>query len=401
MTVAANLGLEQDRRDKHKWKGLGHIISINHGKFYDWLEEKGSGGAIDLVMHVRNCEFKEAVEWLSQPSLSAPMQRQPQQELPKEPRPLELPVQPEKHWSNVRQYLIETRGLPAKLIDHLHTKGLIYADDRYNAVFLRYSDGSDGRNWLRHEPTGASLRGTSNQTHPFYGLAPGSSRENGWFWIGTGKGKVQRVLLTESPIDALSLATLEKKLRPQEVGVTIYLSTDGAGVIPTKALQMVLEQGGTVFAAFDTDAAGEKMAWRVAQELPGIRRMAPASGKDWNDRLLAERQPNPTKLPQPNRGNKQTLHFLWMWHRVAVELGHRRNYLDRITEVAREFVEGQPLSEKAIAAMHQDFRKHSQHIPSNASKQPRQSSHHPTNSQAIQTVPHQSKKYLQGIEMNG
>ena len=234
MTVAANLGLEPDRGDKHKWKGLGHIISINHGKFYDWLAEKGSGGAIDLVMHVRNCEFKEAVEWLSQSSLSAPIQRQPQQEIPKEPRPLELPVQHEKHWSNVRQYLIETRGLPAKLIDHLHTKGLIYADDRYNAVFLRYSDNSDGRNWLRHEPTGASLRGTSNQAHPFYGLAPGSSRENGWFWIGTGKGEVQRVLLTESPIDALSLATLEKKLRPQEAGVTIYLSTDGAGVIPTK-----------------------------------------------------------------------------------------------------------------------------------------------------------------------
>jgi hypothetical protein len=36
--------------------------------------------------------------------------------------------------------------------------------------------------------------------------------------------------------------------------------------------------------------------------------MAPASGKDWNDRLLAERQPNQTKVPQPDRGDRQTLH---------------------------------------------------------------------------------------------
>lgn len=60
--VAVSLGLQKDRRDKNKWKDAGHTISINDGKFMDWLADKGGGGAIDLVMHVRKVEFKEAVQ---------------------------------------------------------------------------------------------------------------------------------------------------------------------------------------------------------------------------------------------------------------------------------------------------------------------------------------------------
>ena len=36
----------------------------------DWLAIKGGRGAIDLVMHVQEVEFKEAVEWLSGRDLS-------------------------------------------------------------------------------------------------------------------------------------------------------------------------------------------------------------------------------------------------------------------------------------------------------------------------------------------
>ncbi len=70
-TVAEQLGLQRDPHDKHKWRDAQHIISINHGQFYDWLADRGSGGAIDLVMHVQDCDFKAAVEWLSGQSLTA------------------------------------------------------------------------------------------------------------------------------------------------------------------------------------------------------------------------------------------------------------------------------------------------------------------------------------------
>ncbi|MGV0029066.1 DUF3991 and toprim domain-containing protein [Phormidesmis priestleyi] len=387
--VAASLGLEKDRRDKNKWKDNAHIISINDGKFMDWLANKGGGGAIDLVMHVRQVDFKEAVQWLSGQTFTAPVRARSGS---KEPRPLELPQRNEEHWTNVRQYLVETRGLPADWIDRFHNQGLIYADDHRNAVFLRYSDRQDDRAWCRHNPTGASLRGTRDPEHPFHGLAPGSSREEGWFWLRSGKGQVQRVVLTESPIDAISLAVLEKEKSTHDSKVSIYLSTDGSGAVPTAALKALLERNGQVIAAFDADKAGEKMAWRIAEALPGITRMNPAQGKDWNDRLMAEHHPEQVNVGKYDRGDKQTLRSLWKWHRVAGELGRSSNYLKRITEVARAFVDGEPLSDKALSAMQQDSQTHQQQTHSR-SQQPIAPS---ASSQQQPVLP---KKSCQGVEM--
>jgi hypothetical protein len=74
---------------------------------------------------------------------------------------------------------------------------------------------------------GATLRGTWGEHNAFHGLAPGSAREQGWFWLGLGKGEIQRVLLTEAAIDTLSLAMLDQR-RSESPGATVYLSTDGA-----------------------------------------------------------------------------------------------------------------------------------------------------------------------------
>lgn len=391
--VATRLGLQKDRHDKNKWKDVGHIISINDGKFMDWLADKGGGGAIDLVMHVYKVEFKEAVQWLSGQTLPAPARSQ-SSSVPKEPRPLELPPRNDEHWATARQYLVETRGLPATWVDRFHETGLIYADDYRNVVFLRYSDRHNDQSWSRHEVTGASLRGTRDSEHAFYGLAPGSSRENGWFWLRSANGEVDRVVLTESPIDAISLAVLEKEKSPNSTTVSIYLSTDGSGAIPTTALQEVLNRDGQVIAAFDVDKPGEKMAWRFTEMLPGITRMTPAQGKDWNDRLLIEHHPDQAKTKEYDRGDKQTLRSLWKWHRVAGELGRAPNYLKRITEVARAFVDGESLSDKAKSAMQQDFQTHKQQAHTHAvARQNLQASE----VQSTQSAP--PKKSYQGVEM--
>jgi hypothetical protein len=251
--VVASLGLEQDRHDQHKWQGAGHIISISDSKFMDWSADKGGGGAIDLVMDVQAMGFREAVQWLSGQSFTASSFRPIQSPIQQgEPPVLEMPVPNANRWPAVRDYLVATRHLPALLIDRLHERGLIYADTLQNAAFVRHATSSDRAIWRRGDVTGASLRGTWGDHNSFHGLAAGSSREEGWFWIGAGQGEVKRVMLSESPIDALSLATLDKQRRVAE-GVSIYLSTDGSGAIPTTALQQVLEQGGQVGVAFDAD----------------------------------------------------------------------------------------------------------------------------------------------------
>ncbi|NEP17563.1 MAG: DUF3991 domain-containing protein [Leptolyngbya sp. SIO4C1] len=319
----------------------------------DWLADKGGSGAIDLVMHVRDVEFKDAVRWLSGQDLTTlpthSRQTFPPKEEYVEPRPLDMPTPNEKRWIAVKDYLVDTRGLPSVLVDRLHEKGLIFADDHQNAVFVRYQ--LQENTWKRGQATGASLRGTWGERNSYHRLVPGSVRERGWFWIGTGHGAVNHVFLTESPIDAMSLAVLDRE-RQNRHGVTFYLSTDGTGGIPVEALQSILDRNGQVIAAFDADTAGESMAWRIAEQLPGIRRLKPAYGKDWNERLIHRRQPEQAR--QTNL-DKTQLRRLWQWHQVARLLRRSDNYLSRITEVARNVAKGEPLSEQAQAAMQQDL----------------------------------------------
>ncbi|MGK7891785.1 MAG: strawberry notch C-terminal domain-containing protein [Leptolyngbyaceae cyanobacterium] len=352
--VATHLGLKLDAHDKHKWRDGNHIISINHSKFMDWVADKGGGGAIDLVMHVQQVDFKTAVQWLSQQDLTTPVSlstQLPTVNVAEQPSvPFRLPSVNEQRWAAVREYLVKGRKLPAALVDRLHERGMIYADDQQNAVFVRHSTGTDGAAWVRNEPTGANLRGTWGEDNHFHGLAPGSSREQGWFWVGTGKGAIARVLLTESPIDVLSLATLDPQ-RTKTQGATIYISTDGTGAVPVEPLRQLLEQGKQVIVAFDADAAGEDMAWRVARHLPGVTRVMPSRGKDWNEALQAGEQ-----VPQGTGGmNRQMSKQLWQWHRAAHELGKSSQYLTRITEVARGVMKGGELSERAKVAREKDL----------------------------------------------
>jgi hypothetical protein len=349
--VAAQLGLERDRNDKHKWRDGDHIISISGSLFMDWLADQGGGGAIDLVMHVQNMDFKSAVEWLSGQDLSTRPDHFREYVPPKdeEPRLLEMPEASEYRWMAVREYLVETRQLPAILVDRLHEKGLVYADDHQNAVFVRHGLKDNG--WIRGEITGASLRGTWGEQNPFRGMAPGTARDQGWFWLGAGRGEIKRVFLTESPIDTMSLAVLDKE-RGKQAGVSIYLSTDGSGGIPVAALQLILDQRGKVFVAFDADTAGELMAWRVAEQLPGVRRITPAHGKDWNERLIYRECPEQASTPQRDR---EMMKEIWQWHRISVALGRSDKYLSRITEVARAVVKGEALSEAAKTAMQKDL----------------------------------------------
>lgn len=93
--------------------------------------------------------------------------------------PFQIPSASEQRWAAAREYLVEGRKLPAALVDRLHERGMIYADDQQNAVFVRHATGTDGATWVRNEPTGANFRGTWGKANSFHGLAPGSSREQG------------------------------------------------------------------------------------------------------------------------------------------------------------------------------------------------------------------------------
>jgi 5S rRNA maturation endonuclease (ribonuclease M5) len=276
--VAYELGLEPDRQDKHKWQNEQHIINITGSKFYDWKQMKGGGGAIDLVMHINECDYKQSVAWLGdrfgEGATIEAVTYKTREIIRNEPvQEFIPPVTEQSKWLCVKQYLTRTRLLPSGLVDKLYEQGLVYADKNQNAVFIRRSLDED-------KITGASLRGTAGQDNQFKGLAKGSKRKEGWFYLTQGEQSgdpVRRVVLVESPIDAMSLAVLERT----DSVKTLYLSTDGAGGILMEYLKSVKD----VVIAFDRDRSGQSMAERIKTQLPNAVSKTPKA-IDWNQDLV-------------------------------------------------------------------------------------------------------------------
>ena len=276
--VVYELGLEADPNDKHKWQNEHHTINITGSKFYDWKQMKGGGGAIDLVMHINECDYKQSVATLcdrfgESAALEAATYKTREIIKTEAVREFVPPVLEPNKWQKVRKYLTRERKLPSGLVDRLHEQGLIYADKNQNAVFIRRSIDEE-------KITGATLRGTAGDDNKFKGLAKGSKRKEGWFYFDKGEQSsdpVRRVVLVESPIDAMSLAVLERT----DSKKTLYLSTDGAGQIPTEFLAEVKE----VVIAYDNDSSGNLMAQRVSSQLPNAVRKSPKT-IDWNQDLI-------------------------------------------------------------------------------------------------------------------
>jgi len=70
---------------------------------------------------------------------------------------------------------------------------------------------------------------------------------------------------------------------------TTVAATDGAGPLPTRAIDAALAQGWVVSCAFDNDQAGDRRWPQVRALYPTtgaiVCDVPPAPGKDWNDAL--------------------------------------------------------------------------------------------------------------------
>lgn len=261
--VLAALAAVRDPHDPAKWHTARGGLSVSGLKFMNWHLDRGGGGAIDLVMHVRQIGFGQALEWLEQHFGSG--------------TPLPLPVAPQTHslalpppvaanWPRVQRYLVQERKLPAALLEPLVHSGALYADARANAVFLLWDAAATA--------VGAELRGTTALA--WRGMAPGSRKDRGFFGIPATTS--HPIVLCESAIDALSCRALLPHYR--------CLSTSGARPDPAW-LPALIAQGLPIYCGFDADPTGDAMAQRMHTLYPSILRLRPPA-KDWND-LLRQR----------------------------------------------------------------------------------------------------------------
>jgi hypothetical protein len=309
--VAWHLGLDKADKGENRWKGLGQVININGSKWYDFTAEKGGGGAIDLVMHVVGCNFRQSLAWLcvseayrryrfSEEGMlrasRAKVEEQASKIVADEPVPqFVAPLEDDSKWLSVKNYLTSSRGLPENFVDGLHSKGWLYADDQQNAVFtmreLPYcatstfnNDGAKRAATANtgaessvsmgatsgdcETTTGAFLRGTRGEDNSFMGYAPGTKRTEGWFYFhfgGKATDEVEKVIICKSPIDAISCGALyEAASSGMPQTRTMFLAVNSIKSVPLGFLKDIP----AITVACSHDSVGRSTAQAIKELLP-------------------------------------------------------------------------------------------------------------------------------------
>ena len=266
-------GAQRDRYDRAKWHTERGPLSVTGAKFMNWHQNRGGGGAIDLVMHLAGVDYDTALRWLrTYASAGLPPASQVAADpvggtaAAQRPDALRLPLPDPRRLARVRQYLTRRRGLCSSLLEALWEAGKLYADGHANAVFVLLAGKAQ-------RPVGAELRGTGPRA--WRGMASGSNKDLGYFWIGTRAAR--EIVLCESAIDAIS----SFQLHPQR----ICISTSGVRANPPW-LSVLIAQGYTILCGFDADQPGDAAAARMLALHPTVRRLQP-SAHDWNDVLTS------------------------------------------------------------------------------------------------------------------
>jgi hypothetical protein len=272
-------GAELDRKSKEthatrKYRygdGSEMAITDKPGVGEVWFDQhanKGGKGAINLVMHLEQCQYKQAIRMLGESFGSAPLATEVQIVPPPAPpaaqivsdaikTPAPVPTHVVPAWPRVKAWLIEQRKIPARLVDFLRKHDLVRADVRRNAVFPRAQNG-------------AFVRGTGSLT--FFRAYGG--KDGGPFTI---QGGSSTVILCESAIDACSL----KAIHPD---ATVHAL--GGNMIRPDELRSLVPQTADVRLAFDADAQGKVFTAEALAAFPGAQTLElPQGVKDWNEAL--------------------------------------------------------------------------------------------------------------------
>ena len=138
--------------------------------------------------------------------------------------------------------------------------------------------------------TGVELPGT-HPGRPFRGMAPGSCKSRGGFWIARCKPR-QSALIVES-VDAISAFEF-----PEMKGFDLFLSTAGLAKDPHAWINALQLQN--IAWGYDADPPGELAAKRHIPKHTRIRRSRPQSAKDWNE-VLQDRKSGDAQIRTKSR----------------------------------------------------------------------------------------------------
>ena len=263
------------------------VLTPSNGKWHWKSRQVGGVDPVNFLMKVWGIPYPEAVlEVLGEREAISFQPREPPQ---KKRKAFELPPRSPAN-KTVIAYLMQ-RGIAKEVIDACIRAGNLYESrgPRHNCVFV----GKDSAG----TPRSATLRGIDTD---FKRDASGSEKRHG-FCLGTSAIH-QRVAVFESPIDALSLATVHRANPATERRwrETAYLSLGGTA--PLALLQHLRDRPNVtaVYLFLDSDRAGREGTTHICKAIESdaqlarqVRELAdfpPPFGKDYNEYLLFLRQ---------------------------------------------------------------------------------------------------------------
>jgi len=194
----SGLKVEKAGDNYYHVKGFGGLYVDSLQNQWNCFSQSKGGGPIQLIMFLENKTWIEAVKHLLDRNCS----QYNYQEVKNYRRITEKKgdfILPEKNntYKHVFAYLIQTRGIDKDIVNFLVKEKKIYEDKNRNCIFIGYSESEE-------EPKYAAKHGT-NTSQKYKGEVLNSNKA---FPFLFGKGNT--VYVFESPIDAMSHATLAK-----------------------------------------------------------------------------------------------------------------------------------------------------------------------------------------------
>jgi hypothetical protein len=270
-------------------KGDHHNIVVTGSKWFDNKAGVGGAGAIDLVIHLARVDFSAACRSLASEFLPSEAGGQSAPLFPKswqgpshrekksfEELAANFAVRDDSNWPVAHAYLVERRRISPPLVDEMHGRGSLYANDHRpnpSVVFLHHDQHGKVR--------GASLRDTRHRSvfRPCLG-----NKLTAWFVVGDLAG-ADRVAAVESPIDALSYYSLFGC----RGGSLAVVSCAGA-CVPRELMLRAYDRGQAFVVALDRDPAGQRGVQKARDETADWAGFKLSSEcpklKDWNDDLI-------------------------------------------------------------------------------------------------------------------
>lgn len=214
--------LENGGRRAYHAKQSGGFYFFKDSNRYFHFSSNTHGGTIDFAMHFCRMTFKEAVVYLLELEL-------PQKAVAPSTKERGQLILPDKapDFRRVAWYLTQVRGIAPQIVSLLmHEKKLYQQDKTGNCVFVGYDQEGTARY--------CSMRGTA-PNKPFKQDREYSDKSYPFHL--TGNSDSTRVYVCESPIDAMSRATIAK-LRGQDWKAAHYISL---GCLSDQALERFLQ----------------------------------------------------------------------------------------------------------------------------------------------------------------